>query len=812
MKNNIKKGILSGVIISALIFSMIIPTNAGNHQTTVSMQPNNDICDCNNIKVLDGGYVVLSSFPPLTKEDLMTSIPYPQPTRSFGDVPSYFNWKDNGGDWSTPAKNQGNCGSCWGFSAIGAMDAAINIASHNPDTDIDLSEQYVLSCLSSAGSCDGGWMHLAIDAIYSTSQGSAGNGINGCTIESCMPYQAVDYIPCSDKCDDWNYIDLSPDGKLWQIQDWGWTNSFEEDNEDDWNTIKTWIMDYGPLSIDLYASSGFCSYWNGHHSKNDVYENDDSGWTNHGVVLLGWKDDPSIANGGYWICKNSWGTGFGYEGGFFNIAYGCNGVATRDCTWVTTPEWEGGESGQQYVSSSFSFSSLYPKPGETVYFRDESSGPVVLWEWDFDSDNIVDSNKHNPSYIFPDVGRHPVRLTVWNEKGLNSTCIRTVTVKTAWPPIVIAKPEYYGCNNPRVSFDGTLSWDIDGYITRYEWDMDDGTTVYGAKPTYTFPEGDRIYNVTLTVTDNEGATGTAMCDIRIDTTMPPITTLSIGYGGVGQRCFKSPVLVGLIADDWTGVRNSYYRINADEMHQDFVTYSGLFRLWNEGIYNIDFYSVDVYGNREETKSDQIVLDFTLPVLNDSEFSGKLENGWYKTPIIISLSGYDPGDEPSGLDKILYIIDGGGLPLPWWNEYNGSFIFAENGIHTLEVCAVDKAGNIVMADLVQIKIDVKEHPLVNIVKPDFGIYINNEKIFPFIAISVVLGDVDVVAEIGLPYEGMQVEYVEFYIDGVLCYTDTSMPAEWLWSGGSFGSHTILVKAAVNGYTDIFTDETTVFRLF
>ena len=57
-----------------------------------------------------------------------------------------FNWKNNNGqDWTTIAKYQGNCGSCWDFAAISTFESIINIREGCATLDSDLSEQYVLS-------------------------------------------------------------------------------------------------------------------------------------------------------------------------------------------------------------------------------------------------------------------------------------------------------------------------------------------------------------------------------------------------------------------------------------------------------------------------------------------------------------------------------------------------------------------------------------------------------------------------------------------------------------------------------------------
>lgn len=651
-----------------------------------------DSSNCNYV-VLDGGYVVLKDFPTLTEEDLKTAIQDPQPTRTTYDLPDYWSWMDYGGDWTTPAKNQGSCGSCFAFGALGAMDAAINIASGNPNTDIDLSVQYVLSCLSSAGSCNGGWMHSVFDSIYSTVPGSIGNGINGCIIESCLPYQAVDYIPCDDKCEDWDYIPepLSMEGKLWEIESWGWTNSFNEDDPNDWDTMKTWILDYGPIVIDLYASSGWSSYWNSHHSSNDVYENDDYGTTNHANVLVGWKDDPSVTNGGYWILKNSWGTNFGYDG-FNNVAYGCLGVGTRDTSWVITPEWEhqGPGPSDTRVYAGFSWNPDYPKPGDEIEFRDKSQGPVVLIEWDFNGDGVTDSTASRPTWSWIEEGGYEVSLTVWNTGGLSSTITYIVGVKEIWPPIADPRPRYYSGQDTEIQFEARYSYDVDGQITGYEWDLDgDGVTdSTELNPIYTFPNQNGEHIVTLTVTDDEGGKGSAISIVRIDKSQPPETTAEIGkIGGIDDEWFNSIVDIRLTATDWSGVDKLFYRLDGGDWNDvdcyDSSEYSiNILRIGDHGIHNLEFYSVDIFGNQESTNTEQIKIDKVDPVANIT-IDGDNNEDVYLPPVTVTINC---NDADSGVETVKYQLDLS------WNDYTQPFTISKPGLHVIYLVVRDLAGN------------------------------------------------------------------------------------------------------------------------
>lgn len=106
------------------------------------------------------------------------------------ELPCCFDWRNVGGkDWTTPVKDQGSCGSCWAFSAVAVVESQYNIASGNPNLDFDLSEEYLVSNCSDAGTCCGGWHYKALSFIKD----------EGITDEMCFPYVDEDCY-CSGFC------------------------------------------------------------------------------------------------------------------------------------------------------------------------------------------------------------------------------------------------------------------------------------------------------------------------------------------------------------------------------------------------------------------------------------------------------------------------------------------------------------------------------------------------------------------------------------------------------------------------------------
>lgn len=187
-------------------------------------------------------------------------------------LPSSWDWRNvHGENWMTPVRDQGSCGSCWAFGALGSVEAGINLH-YNQHLDVDLSEQDVVC--SYPGSCYWGG-NVLLSFLHLRDR--------GLVTEQCLPYRAVDSGPECQKCLDWQ-------SKLWKITDFGTFPSNVDDNE-----FKQSIIQNGPMAFAVYT------------------------WQ-HAVVAVGYETGgfPSYT---FWIIKNSWGRGWG-EGGYGRIIAG----------------------------------------------------------------------------------------------------------------------------------------------------------------------------------------------------------------------------------------------------------------------------------------------------------------------------------------------------------------------------------------------------------------------------------------------------------------------------------------------------------
>ncbi|HUF30922.1 MAG TPA: PKD domain-containing protein, partial [Gemmatimonadaceae bacterium] len=88
----------------------------------------------------------------------------------------------------------------------------------------------------------------------------------------------------------------------------------------------------------------------------------------------------------------------------------------------------------------------------------------------------------------------------------------------------------HACTDLACDFDGTGSSDSDGTIASYAWDFGDGTTGSGATASHTYASGG-TYSVVLTVTDDDGATGSQTQSVSVSSSSGggEITLSATGY-------------------------------------------------------------------------------------------------------------------------------------------------------------------------------------------------------------------------------------------------------------------------------------------
>ena len=333
------------------------------------------------------GKTSVSGLSPEEKMKLLGAVPPPE--HLFANIPvfqapddtlewDYFDWRDY--DGITPVTDQEACGSCWAFAAVAELESQMLIYDQR---FADLSEQQALSCITSDGGCGGGWAWEAYDLFMAY----------GSVSEGCMPYEADDTVPCrEDLC--------TPLGRIIGYE--SVANSVSD--------IKHALM-RGPVWTTFTVVNEFYSYIDG------CFEYDTKRPINHAVIIVGW-DENACLEGGAWICKNSWGIGFGNQG-YFKIKYGACNV--------------GKYSSQIIYDPSRTFVHLdTPDSGDNLYFDQQvevtwtidrempDSVKVFLGSDDgmFDEELLFAGTASDDSHtwIVPPVNRTAVRISVFAYK------------------------------------------------------------------------------------------------------------------------------------------------------------------------------------------------------------------------------------------------------------------------------------------------------------------------------------------------------------------------------------------------------------
>ena len=190
-----------------------------------------------------------------------------------------INWINAGA--VNPIQDQGQCGSCWAFSATASMEGAVEI---KYGTLLKFSEQLLVDCDTYDSGCNGG---------------NANNGFhyyqtNGPMSEASYPYTAKDGTCKYNASAAYSYRTAA-------------TMYYTQVAYDDVNAMYAGLTKQ-PLTVRIYASTySFQTY------KSGIYDDLSCPTThNHATNVVGYGVDAN--NVEYWLMRNSWGTGWGEQG------------------------------------------------------------------------------------------------------------------------------------------------------------------------------------------------------------------------------------------------------------------------------------------------------------------------------------------------------------------------------------------------------------------------------------------------------------------------------------------------------------------
>jgi len=136
----------------------------------------------------------------------------------------------------------------------------------------------------------------------------------------------------------------------------------------------------------------------------------------------------------------------------------------------------------------------------------DSDGTITSYFWDFgDGTNVTGVTAE---HAYEDDGNYTVTLTVADDKGATNSTSATKTVLNRPPVATFTESAETVDTGEVITFNASASYDPDGSIALYYWDFGDGTNATGLTVDHAYTD-DGNYTVTLTVTDDDGATASA---------------------------------------------------------------------------------------------------------------------------------------------------------------------------------------------------------------------------------------------------------------------------------------------------------------
>ncbi len=402
-----------------------------------------------------------------------------------------FAWtKQHGKSWVTEVRDQGNCGSCYSHSSIGAVEAVAKLYFNDSLWNIDLAEQDVLSCgrkeVSMNETCgQGGSPYSVLEYV----------GKNGIVDEACFPYAETKsgdapYQSCGNKCATPNQT----------IKTNGVTSPSQTLTED---LVRTMIIENGPLSGIIDSLS-------------------------HAMLLIGFETDPKDGRT-IWIFKNSWGNGWGADSRSERTDYNF-----KSDKWGKY--WKEGYAQNGYAYIKFDMDNLFvdvvqtplvSSPVREIKCVDQDLDTYCNWGISKDKPPTCPASckpEKDCDDLEPKKGPFDAKYNCpnTNNEPVPQSPVATFTLSPT-----------AGTAPLTVTLDASASKDPDGTMVSYDWSIGEEEKPIGTGNSFTYTidtAGQTV--ITLVVKDNQGL---AAKDKKVVTVTPAQQlTLQVNKNGTGE--------------------------------------------------------------------------------------------------------------------------------------------------------------------------------------------------------------------------------------------------------------------------------------
>jgi PKD repeat protein len=292
--------------------------------------------------------------------------------------------------------------------------------------------------------------------------------------------------------------------------------------------------------------------------------------------------------------------------------------------------------------------------GSAITFAGSASGGqgTLSYQWNF-GDGSTTAGTLTPSHTYTSDGTYAATLTVTDSLGDVSRSTAQVTVNNVAPTVSIGGP-YSGTAGGAISFTGSGSVPDSGDTLSYSWNFGDNTTSTLQDPTHTYTTAGS-YKVSLTVSDQEGASTTVTATATV-TTDPPIASAgpnqTVNEGTAVTFAGTASGGVGSLTYQWTFGDGASTAGTLTPTH----TYT------SDGTYTATLTVTDSQGNVRASTTQVTVNNVAPTVSIGGPYSGS-------TTATINFSG--SGSVPDTADTLSYS----------WNFGDGSTSTLQNPSHS-----------------------------------------------------------------------------------------------------------------------------------